>query len=57
VAATKWTVIILASDGTPSVVGPFSSEYRATLWANAHETEETGWACHVQPLESPRSVT
>jgi hypothetical protein len=51
----KYTVVILAADGSPSVAGSFPDEYRATLWANDHETEESGWTCYVCPLEPPAS--
>jgi hypothetical protein len=53
----RHVVIVIAADGTPSVVGPFASEYAATLWANAHETEESGWACYVRELDSPEEVS
>jgi hypothetical protein len=53
---SKYVVVIIALDGTPSAAGPFPDEYRATLWANDHETEETGWTCHVCPLEHPNTL-
>lgn len=53
---SKYVVLIIAADGTPSAAGPFPDEYRATLFANAVETEESGLVGHVCELESPVSV-
>jgi hypothetical protein len=51
--SAKWVVVVIGPDGTPSTVGPFASEYTSTIWANDHETMETGWACYPCPLENP----
>lgn len=51
--AAEWAVIIEADDGSLAVVGSFPSELAATLWGNDHETEDSGYICHVRPLESP----
>lgn len=53
----RYVVIVTGADGTQSVTGPFSSEYRATLWANKNETMESGLVCQVTPLESPLCIT
>lgn len=49
----NWVVIVTADDGTKSVTGTFESEYGATLWANDHENEESGWLCDVVEMEKP----
>jgi hypothetical protein len=54
---SDYVVVIVAYDGTTSVAGPFDDEYTATLWANAHETEESAWVCNVYPLEAPEAIT
>lgn len=55
--ATQWVVAIIALDGSISVVGPFRDEYAATIWGNEHETEESGWTCHVLLLEPPKELS
>lgn len=53
----RWIVVIVAPDGTISATGPRPhnewNEYEATLWANAHENDETGWTCYPVVLEVP----
>lgn len=51
---TEYVVITQADDGTLSAVGVFNGELAATLWANDHETDESGITCHVRELESPQ---
>lgn len=49
----KWVVILEAEDGSLSAEGPFSDEYKATIYGNGRETEESALTCHVRPLETP----
>jgi len=49
----KYTVVIESEDGSLNVIGPFPTELAATLYGNDEETEDSGYICHVLPLESP----
>lgn len=51
---TRYVVVTQLDDGTLGVRGVFNGEYAATLWANDHETEDSGMTCHVLPLEGPQ---
>jgi len=48
-----WVVVVTAEDGTVSVTGTWRSELAATLWANDHETLESGLTCNPHLVEKP----